>query len=94
MDIPPDVCDRKDCNEPPKYQLGFLLYAPKKYGQHPPAECEIGVFVCESHGKEVVPEDLITEEGWKKIVREFRNRGFAKPDRSRTQIRLLPILKL
>lgn len=95
MPGPGKTCHRKTCNDAPVWNVGFEFYAPASVpGSHVPATAETSLYLCDKHGREATIADLIPEDGWKFIDATARFAGKCPPDRSRTKIRLLPILNL
>lgn len=67
------------------------MFAPKRFGAHPPARGEASIRLCDACRKKTKVEDLLTDEGFKQVCAAFKQIGSAMPDRSRTQIDWVPI---
>jgi len=81
------ACDIKGCTcQDAPWSPILLLYAPARYGEHPPIQSQLSLKICDTHKESLKPEDLICDAGWIQIEQAVASRGKAKPDRSRTRI--------
>jgi hypothetical protein len=89
----PQTCRRKgvdQCGNIAAWYPVVRVFA-KGYKLAPPAQMIMSLATCEACTKLVDVQDLVTDEGWKKIVDVLSAAGKAEPDRTRTQITWWPI---
>lgn len=72
------TCDRENCHDPTTHEIGFLLRADT---QHEPAETWLGLCVCGSHRQTLILADVLCDEGWELICKQFAAAGRATPSR-------------
>lgn len=80
------LCNRQGCNREARWSPVLLLYAPRKYGAHPPIQSHMTMGVCDVHRAGIQLADLMDDAGWVKITAAVAASGRAVPDRSRTQL--------
>lgn len=85
-------CARESCAAPARWYPVLLLFAPRRLFPHaPPARGICGVPVCDGHRDTVTLEDLLTDEGWLRIVTGFHAARKAIPDRRDTRLEFIAI---
>lgn len=97
MGPPAKICQRKNagvpCDRPVKWQIGFTIHPPKRYGRHP-VPGDISLYVRDVCGSALKVEDVVGDDLWRRILQSFRAAGLIDPDRGLTELRLLPVLDL
>ena len=86
-------CMREGCIVPATRQVCLRMWArgcPKSAANR--ADCETGLLVCEGHAEALEIDQIITDEGWARIVAGFRVIGKAEPDRDSVELFALAIV--
>ena len=87
------TCSRKGCARPARWHPKLIVYArchdARKW--HEPAEGVLCLPICDEHTHGVAVAELVSDEGWAKIVRAFRDAGLAEPDRASVTLGWVPI---
>lgn len=83
-------CDKKECRELADVRPVLLIFPP--WPSDCPARGMVGMEFCRPHGEALTVEDLVTDEGWEKILCGFDRLGRIAPERSRTQVVLEPVM--
>lgn len=80
------MCDRKDCEQPAKYRIGFTFEA---VGGSKPVEAVTGVKVCQEHRDAARVEDILTPEGLQNIQDMLKAARLAPADPSSFKLRFV-----
>jgi len=80
----PMVCDREGCYGAAEFKVGMLFRAPEEYKDAPPATARTSLCVCADCRANLVPTDLITDEGWALVATQFKLLGKICPARELT----------
>lgn len=83
-------CDIKGCAAPSDVRPVLLIFSPLP-GTYP-AQGMIGREYCAACARLLTVDDFLTDEGWAKIVDGFVRFGKMRPARSRTQLRMEPLI--
>jgi hypothetical protein len=78
------TCDVKECSNPASW-VPVLLLRPK-WWKGKPARGTLAIHVCDTCKPKIKVEDCLSDEGWNKILGDFRKLGRADPHRSSTAL--------
>lgn len=86
------TCNRNGCGEPSKWQIALVFFAAGHTQAHQGLVAEMGLALCDVHGKAATAADFLTDEGFAQVCHAMRMIGKAAPERALTKVKLLPIL--
>lgn len=85
MDAPASIkCCAAACNNPATHCICMRLWAPFRRGK--PAEGVTGLVLCGPHSLQVILDEIMSKEGWKKISDGFASAGKVRPDRNLAEL--------
>lgn len=85
-------CSNSGCDKPTRWQVMIEVRAPlAQYPTAPPLQISTSLGVCDEHKGETKLDDVLTDDGWNKIVDALRADGKVDPDRSTARVYFDPV---
>jgi hypothetical protein len=83
-------CDRTGCSRDAFWAPVLRVFAPERYGDvH--VDVMVDLALCDACKEEISIEDVLSDDGWSKIVGTFVSRGMVRPKRDRTVMIFVPL---
>ena len=83
-------CSKKDCRNLATWGPVLLLSPPADY-KSPPVKMYINLPICDHHKQLAQLDDFMTETGWQKILKVFKQQRLHEPEKALTRLSFVRI---
>lgn len=82
----PKNCDLKGCARPPRYRVGFKIWADGAGRNFPPATGYLGLCVCAQCREQCKVEEILSPSAFERVAAALVSRGYAMPAREGAEL--------